>query len=366
MRVPALLIVLGLCGCASWSGPVPGPTEVGIAVGVKSHEPRAARREALDSVLPLFLTDAARREKAPAVESVIAAPGPYIGRERLPKTGDGAVEVRIDALSAALRKTGAVVPPGYETGSEFVLIAFGDRAHGPTAQEQFAADAFEVALFGRGIQAKDADDRLSPIKPPLQGRTEAEAAASAAHGAWGWMTGGRVETFARREPATGGWKAGARLRVNLYELGVSTEPVGVRAESDAIDVSSGSAVTRAMEQAAQEAAVRVDARIAAAHGGRKTLAVLISARRDPAFLRRLVADLRRVPGVAGAALVSWSTSDSMPLIHVYSTRIKVDDLAAQLLRSDPSLRVDGIESEDGRLTIQGPEISESEDRGGAE
>ncbi len=363
MRFLLALVALAASGCASWSGPVPGPTEQGIAVAVKARTSVAARREAVESLLPLFLTESARRERAAALEAVFAKPGLYVGRERLPKRGPGVVEIRVDQLSAALRKTGAVVPPGYETGAEFLLIAFGDRAVGPDREEQFAADAFETALFGRGIQAKDADDKITPIDPPLKGRTEAEAVASASRGAWSWLAGGRVETYAQREPVTGGWKGGARLHLSLYTLGASTEPAVVETASDAIDVSSGAAVARSLEQAAQEAAARVDGKINASRGGRTTLAILVAGRKDPVFLRKIVAELRRSPGIVGAALVSWSTADSMPLIHAYSTGPKVDILAAQLLHADPSLHIDGIETEDGRLTIEGPEVPLSEDRG---
>lgn len=364
MRRMLALVALAASGCASWSGLVPGPTQKGIAVSVKAHEGTAARREAVESLLPLFVSDAARRANAAALEPVLAKPGAAILRARTPKLGASVVEADVDLLSAALRKTGAVVPPGYETGSEFLLIAFGDRATGPDRVEQFAADAFETALFGRGIQAKDADDTLSPIQPKLTGRTEEEAVASAARGAWSWLAGGRAETYAVREPVTGGWKGGARLRVNLYSLGASTEPTRIETASDAIDVSSGAAVTRSLEQAAQMAAVRVDEQIGAARGGKATLAVLVSGRRDPVFLKRLIGDLRRAPGIAGAALVSWSAVESMPLIHAYSTGTKVDALAAQLLHADPSLHIDGIETEDGRLTVEGPEVPLSEDRGG--
>jgi hypothetical protein len=39
-------------------------------------------------------------------------------------------------------------------------------------------------------------------------------------------------------------------------------------------------------------------------------------------------------------------------------------LAARLINADRALRVTGVETEDGRLTVAGPELPASEDRGG--
>lgn len=361
-RALAAAAALALSGCASWRGPSPGPTDDGIAVAVKSREPAAARREALESLLPLFVAPAARAARAQAVDAALAAPG-LTGRTRLPKKGPGAVEVRVDAASAALRKSGAAVPPGYENGPETVLLAFGDRASAATPYEVLAADAFEVALFGRGLQAKDADDRLSPLKTPLKAKTEADAAAEAARMGWAWLAAGRAEASAEPEPTAGAWRAKARLTVSFYRLGVSTEPARLETAAQDVDVSSRAAVTHALELAAQDAAARAERRVVAARGGRATLAVLVAGRKDPAYLRRLVSDLRRVDGVAGAALVAWKSYDGMPLVHAYASGLRADELAARLLRLDPSVRVDAIETEDGRLTVEGPEVPENEDRG---
>lgn len=363
-RAASLAVLLLVSGCASWRAPAPGPTEEGLAVAVRARDKAAARREALESLLPLYLTEAARSgPAASAVEKVLSQPAPLVARERHPEKGPGVVEVRVDALSAALRKTGAVVPPGYEGGPEVVLIAFGDRAAPREGRDKLSADALEVALFGRGIQAKDADDELSPIPRPLKSKTEAGLAEEAAGQGWAWLAAGRVETAARREPVSAAWRAKARLTVSLYALASSTQATSLEASGESLDVSSASAVTRAVEQAAQEAALRVERAQRARRGGRATLAVLISGRKDPRYLARVVSDLRRSPGVEGAALTQWRSLDDMALIHAYARGVKAEELAARLLHDDASLRVAAIETEDGRLTLEGPEIPESEDRG---
>lgn len=359
-RAPAAAVLLLLGACAA---PAPGPTPEGIAVSVRARERGAARREALTALLPLFVAEPARSEKAAAIEKVLVEPGRIVGRERPAKKGPGVVEVRVDALSAALRKTGAVAPPGYEIGPEIVLIASGDRAAPRAARDKFAADALEIALFGRGIQAKDADDELSPIPTPLKAKTEAAAAEEAARQGWAWLAAARATAAAKREPVSAAWRATAKMRVSLYALAASTEPAAFESSGEALDVSSASATARAIEAAAQEAAVRVDGGMAARRGGRATLAVLVSGRKDPAYLGRVVSDLRRAPGVVGAALASWSSLDGMALIHVYVRGLKAEDLAARLLHDDASLRIGAIETADGRLTLEGPELLESEDRG---
>ncbi|MDE2141245.1 MAG: hypothetical protein KGJ84_02385 [Elusimicrobia bacterium] len=362
MRRAAFAVALLLAsGCAALR---PGPTKAGVAVRVSTREKAAARREALESALPFFLDPAARREKSAALEAVVfSQPGPFIGRSRLPKKGACVVEVRLDRLSAALQRAGLVRPPGYAYGPELLLIAFGDRKTGPDGTERFAADVFETALFGRGIQAKDADDDLIKLKHPLKAKTEEGAAVEALSEGWSWMTAGRVAVSAAQEPQTALWRGRARLSVALYGVAGSTAPTRLDADGEAVDVSSNPAVARAIEDAAQQAAQLVDADMARRHAGRAIVAVFVSGYKDPAYLSRVLRDLRGVPGVEGAALVGWRDLDDMALVHAYVDGLHADLLTARLLRGDASLRVGSVESEDGRIQLDGPEASAAQDRG---
>lgn len=362
MRRAALAAVLLLsCGCASLK---PGPTKHGVAFAVGTRDKAEASRRALDSALPYFLDAAARREKAAALDAaVFAKPAAFLGRKRFPKKGDPVVEVRLDALSAGLQKAGLVRPPGYAAGPELVLIAFGDRKTGPGAADRLAADYFETALFGRGIQAKDADDRLIKLAHPLKAKTEEGAAAEALAGGWSWLAAGRVEMAARRDPESAAWRAKAALEISLYGGAGASEPARFAGDGEAVDVSSLSAVSRAIESAAQTAAARVEAEMAKKRAGRETVALFLSGAKDPVYLRRVLRDLRAVPGVEGAALVEWRALDDMALLHAYAVGLGADMLAARLLRQDSSLRVGSIETEDRRILLEGPEIPISEDRG---
>lgn len=365
----AILPALALLAAACASAPRPGPTKEGLAVAVPARDKAVARRQAVEAVLPLFLTPDARREKAAAVDKALfASPKKLkslIGSLKVSKTGATA-EVKVDALSVALQRAGLVRPPGYFIGPEVILLALGDRAVGPTGTEHFAADALETALFGRGLQAQDADDDLLKLKHPITAKTEAGVVAQAAEGGWAGVVTGGVAEVARREVQSNSWRGRARYSIALYGLSGSTEPARLEGDGDALSVSSFSAVTDAIEAAAQDAAMRVEKVAARRHEGRETIGILVSGWKNAAFLKRLVGDLRRTEGVDGAALVAWRELDDMALLHAYAGSLTADALAAKLITLDPSLRITAVETEDQRLTVEGPQVPASEDRGGEE
>ena len=361
MKNPALCAVLLAAGCAS--APRPGPTFDGLAVSVAARDKAGARREALESALPLFLTAAARSRSASAVEgAVFAKPGPFIGKEKHPKKRDGVVEVLLDPLSAALQKAGLIRPPGYWVGPEAVLIAFGDRAVGPSGPEHFAADVFETALFARGIQAQDIDDDLVQLKNPIKAKTEADTVAAAAAGGWAWLAAGRIDGIAHPETQSASWRAKARMSVALYAAG-GTAPDRLEGEGSALDVSSSAAVSHAVEAAAQDVAVRVEGVMTRGRSGHATISVVLSGYKELGLLHRVIADLRKTPGVEGASLVLWHGEDEMAVVHAYARGLNAEALAGKLINGDPGLRIVGIETSDSKITVEGPQIPESEDRG---
>jgi hypothetical protein len=140
-------------------------------------------------------------------------------------------------------------------------------------------------------------------------------------------------------------------------------PARFEADGEAVDVSSSSAVTRAVESAAQAAAVRVDREMARKRAGRSTIAIFLSGAKDPVYLRRVLRDLRRCEGVEGASLITWRSLDDMALIHAYAVGLGADLLAARLLRVDTALNIGSVETEDRRILLEGPEASAPEDRG---
>jgi hypothetical protein len=356
-----LLLLTSACA----SAPRPGPTPRGLAVTVRAPGKLAARREAIESLLPLFLPPQALREKSAAIEKAIftGKSKRFVGYEKLSRKGDSLVEVLVEQVSADLQRAGLIRPPGYAAGEEPVLIAMGDRSVGPTSAERYAADAFEGALFGRGLQAQDADDQLVKLAHPITAKTEKDTVAQAAAAGWGWLVTGSVSAVARHDVPSDSWRGRARYSLALYGVAGATEPARFDADGEALDVSSAAAITQSVEQAAQAAAVRVGTTMERKRVGRATIAVLVSGWKDPAFLREVVDELRRTDGIVGASLISWHGLDDMALIHAYATTLTADGLAAKLINRAPKLRVTAVESEDSRLTIAGPQIPESQDRG---
>lgn len=365
MKHATLLSVL-LFASACASAPHSGPTLEGVAVTVPSHDKTAARRQAVESLLPLFLTPEARRAKSAAIDAAVfdskKKMKTFIGYEKLSKTGRSLVEIKVDPLSAALQGAGVIRPLGYTSGPEVLLLALGNRAVGPTPTEHFSADALETALFGRGIQAQDADDDIVKLQRPITAKTEAETVSQAAAAGWGGLVTGGVAEVARRETQSKAWRGRARYSLSLYGVDRSTSPARFDADGEALNVSSFSAVADAIEAAAQDAAVRVEGLMARKHVGRATIGVLVSGYKDPVFLKQLIDELRGVEGVEGAALISWH-DDNLALIHAYATTLTADGLAAKLINAYPELRIMAIETEDHRITIAGPEIPASEDTG---
>jgi len=201
------------------------------------------------------------------------------------------------------------------------------------------------------------------LQHPITAKTEAGTVEQAAAGGWSALAVGTVANVARREVQSNSWRGRARYSLGLYGADASTMPARFDADGEALNVSSASAVLDAIEAAAQEAATRVDKAMARRHVGRTTIGVLVSGYKDPAFLNLFVVDLRLIESVEGAALISWQGLDEMALMHAYSGTLTADALAAKLINSDPTLRITAVETEDGRITIAGPQTPASEDRG---
>ena len=287
----------------------------------------------------------------------------FLGYPKLSKKGDSLVEVKLDALSGALQGAGLVRPPGYSSGPEVLLLALGNRAVGPTGLERFAADVLETALFGRGVQAQDADDEIVKLEHPITAKSEEGTVAQAVAGGWTALATGGVADVARYEVQSNSWRGRARYSLSLYGVDATTAPARVDADGEALNVSSFSAVSDAIEAAAQEAATRMEKAMARRHVGRATVGVLVSGYKDPAFLNRVVGDLRGMEGIEGASLISWHGDDEMAVIHAFATTLKADQIAAKLMNSDPKLRITAVENDDARITLVGPQIPDSEDMG---
>ena len=64
--------------------------------------------------------------------------------------------------------------------------------------------------------------------------------------------------------------------------------------------------------------------------------------------------MRGAEGVAGAYLGVWRGEEESVVLRVFMTGLKIDGLAARLLRRDPSITLLSVEAESGRLAVELP------------
>lgn len=341
-----LLAAVLVCGCGRL-GLRPGGTEAGLAVAVAGTDPVLARRAALESVLGLYLSPQARAASATRLEEILARPARFTGKERK-RGGSSVVEVRLPALAAALDEAGLIRPAGFPQGAERVLIALQE----PKAElgAGYASDSLRRALAARGVSAADASDRLLQ-RPSLRAKTADELTAEAFRSGVVYVLVGAAAAEAAPDPLSGAWRAEALVDARLK---LSPEDAGgiVDGSANAMDVSSAAAIAKALEGAGEAAAGKASAAIAEARRGRSEVLVEVRGGGGPNRLSALIATLRGLTGVKGAALFSHRTEEGGALLKAFCEGIKADELAARLLRADSSLVVLGVEPENRRLILE--------------
>jgi hypothetical protein len=359
MKKSAVVVLAALLsGCASWHRLRPGQTETGLAVRVSAHSPEAARREAVETVLPLFLADPARpRTREILDREVFAHLKDFVGRERLPRHGLSVVEVLPDKLAPVLLESGLARPRGYASGQEKVLVALGAPGRPVSQADLVVGDALRLGLFGAGIHVRDLHDAFDPATEKKEGLvvlTEAQTLSAAARGGWSWVATGAVAGTVGRDVTASIFRGDARLDGRFFELGFSSEPIDISIEESAVDVSTGGAFNLALEQVGQKAATRIQGLITARRDGRTNVAFLLPGPKSVERIRALLAILRSVPGVDGATLYSWNGPYESVDVWAYVHALTPEDLVARLMHADPSLNITGIDSELREVFIEAP------------
>jgi len=353
-----LLAVLSASGCASWHRLQPGPTETGLAIRVNAHAPEAARREAIETFLPLYLSDVTRPHSRETLDRLVFKHlKEFVGRERLPRTGLAVVEVLPDKLAPVLVETDLVRPPGYASGQEKVLVALGSQDRPLSAGDLVVGDTLRLALFGAGIQARDLHDAFDPAtkdKDRLKVLPEPETVVAAERGGWGWVVAGSAEGAVGRETGTAAYRGTARFSGRFYEIGYSSVPVEFSLVESAVDVSTSAAYESALEQVAQKAAGQIKARIQSRRDGRTNVAFMLQGPKSVSRIRSLLAVLRRVPGVEGATLYAWNGPYDSVDVWAFVHGLSPEELVARLMHAAPSLNITGIDSELREVFIEGP------------
>jgi hypothetical protein len=338
-----------LSGCA-FGRLKPGYTKDGLIVPVSAPTVEQARRLAVEGALELF-TAPGSTGSVKLAETLGGRASEFTARERF-KKGKGVVELRFAKLMLAVEKEGLLRPAGFTSKEPHVLLLVSepqgilDLGVGP------AADAIRRGLSAYGMTGIDGRDSLNEFK--TKGKDPAALAAGAARLGAGWMVIAAASASAELDPVTGTWRGRASLVADLYEVGVAAPIAQSQSEASVLDTSSAAARGKALDNAGEETASKVAAAIKLARGGRSEGAILVVGGSDLGRLKGLLASVRSVEGVSGAYLGDWRGEDETVILRVCMTGLKIDGLAARLLRRDPSLTLLSVEAEDGRLGVELP------------
>jgi hypothetical protein len=339
-----------LLGACAFGRMKPGLTKEGAVVAVSAPTLDEARRQAVGDTLDLFLAPGSPASVKIA-EEFRGRAAELTGRARF-KKGKGTVEARFVKFLRALDKDGLLRPAGFSSKEPRVLLLVSepqgilDLGVGP------AADALRRGLYAYGMTAIDGRDSLNEFM--AKGKDPAALAAGAARLGADWMLIAAASASAELDPVTRTWRGRAGLVADQYEVKSST-PVGQsQAEASVLDVSSSAARGKALDQVGEETASKVAATIKRSLGGRSEGAIFIVGANDLSRLKSLLASVRAIEGVAGAYLGVWRGEEESVILRVFMTGMKIDDLAARLLRRDPSLTLLSVEPEIGRLAVEIP------------
>lgn len=339
-------LVLGGCAFGRLN---PGLSKEGAAVVVSAPTLDEARRLVVKETLDLFLAPGSTTSvKTAAVFAEHAAD--FTGRARF-KKGKGVVELRFAKFLVALDKEGLLRPSGFTSKEPRVLLLVSEPASLDLGIGH-AADALRRGLSAYGMAAIDGRDELNNFK--AKGQDFASLASGAARLGAGWMLVAVASASATFDPVTGMWQGRAGLSADQYEIS-NPAPVGqFQSTASVLDTSSAASRGKALDNAGEEMAAKAAATIKKSLGGRSEGAVFVIGGSDLARLKALLAAIRGVEGVEGAFLGDWRGEDEAVILRVFMTGLKIDGLAARLLRRDSSLTLLSVEPEDGRLSVELP------------
>lgn len=345
-----LLLSCALLGACSFGRMKPGLTKEGAAFPVTAPTLDDARRSAVRDSLELFLPPGGPVYVKTMTEFTGRA-AELTGRARF-KKGRGLVEARFVKFLLALDKEGLLRPAGFPAREPRVLLLVSepqgilDLGVGP------AADALRRGLSAYGMTAIDGRDSLNEYL--AKGKDPASLAAGAARLGADWMLVAAASASAELDPATRTWRGRATLIADQYEVRSATPVAQTQSDASVLDVSSSSARGKALDTAGEDAASRLAAAIKRSLGGRSEGAIFVVGGSNLPRLKTLLAAVRGLEGVSGAYLGVWRGEEESVILRVFMTGMKIDDLAARLLRRDPSLTLLSVEPETGRLAVELP------------
>lgn len=351
MRAAAVAVAAAcLLGACSFGRLRPGLTKEGAVVAATAPTLEEARRLAVRDSLELFLAPGST-ESARVAEDLGGRAAEFTGRARF-KKGSGFVELRFAKMMLALDKEGLLRPAGFPSREPRVLLLVSepqgimDLGVGP------AADAMRRGLSAYGMTAIDGRDSLNEFL--AKGKDPAALAKGAARLGAEWMVVAAASASAEFDPATRTWRGRATLVADQYEV-QGAAPVGqTQSEASVLDTSSAAARGKALDEAGEDAAAKVAAEIGRSRSGRSEGAVFVAGGSGLDSLKGLLSAVRGVEGVEGAHLGIWRGEETGVVLRVFLSGLKIDGLAARLLRRYPSLTLLSVEPEAGRLAVELP------------
>lgn len=350
MRSAAAAVLLAplLLGACSFGRMKPGLTKEGVAIPVAAPTLEEARRLVVKDSLELFLSpDSPVYVKTSVDFSARAAD--FTGRVKF-KKGKGIVEARFVKFLLALDKDGLLRPAGFLAREPRVLLLVSepqgilDLGVGP------AADALRRGLSAYGMTAIDGRDSLNEFL--AKGKDPKELAAGAARLGADWMLIAAASASADLDPVTRTWRGRATLVADQYEVKGAAPIAQSQSDASVLDVSSAAARGKALDNAGEETASKVAAAVKKSMGGRSEGAIFVVGGSDLSRLKTLIANVRAVEGVSGAYLGVWRGEEESVILRVFMAGMKIDDLAARLLRRDSSITLLSVEPESGRLAVE--------------
>lgn len=339
-----------LLGACAFGRLRPGLTKEGAVIAVSATTLDEARRLAVRNAIDLFVAPGSTTAVKAADEFVLNA-SDYTGRTRF-KKGKGLIELRFAKFLLSLDKAGLLKPAGFASKEPHVLILVSepqgilDLGIGP------AADALRRGLSAHGMAGIDGRDSLNEFMS--KGKDPAALAAGAARLGADWLLVAAASASAELDPVSRAWRGRAELLSEQYEVTSAIPVAQSQSEASVLDVSSSAARGKALDQVGEEAASKAAAVITRHRRGRSEGAIFVVGSSDLVQLTSLLADVRGIEGVAGAYLGIWRGDDANVILRVFMAGMKIDDLAARLLRRNPALTLLSVEAEIGRLDIEMP------------
>jgi hypothetical protein len=296
----------------------------------------AAERNAVASLFSLYLSSAEVSGSRAVLEEKVLARAPAFIRKRevLRRSGPGTsirALVRVGSLGEEISRLGLDSGLGLK-GRAKVLVALSEDGRA-CRDAGCASEALRRALVRRGFSAYDLSDRVNPLSagsPPRDPR-----AAARTLGADIIVTGSaRVEAvedgrLTGPEGSGQGYQVGkAVLELSAELLNGSGEALPVRVEASAVDLSAASAFAKALDNAGEMAGDAVAEKAAKGWKVDSELSLVVVGLRDLEAGRRLIDDLRTLPGLSGVGLASYSPPETRLKVR---TGLAADGLASAVV-----------------------------------